>query len=245
MTTHDTRTGSETAIPADVMEAARRSYETPIREDGSSLVSIVNRMAEDDVKLAIASAIMAERERCALVAATPTPQSNEAGSELIDDLRKFFAQTVEWADENGWTDMACQYDRIVDWFGPSDFFEMRKLLDRLDDEYDNGVFVAAKIGDAVLTWLVKHGLADAENEYDADDITEILNDLAPAQQTTELDQINAMLSEGQGDDDGARILPDFPLGASVYAKVEACLQLLERRRDALASPSPQPRETNP
>lgn len=27
----------------------------------------------------------------------------------------------DWADENGWTDSACQKDRVVDWFGPSDF----------------------------------------------------------------------------------------------------------------------------
>ncbi|WP_421416485.1 hypothetical protein [Agrobacterium tumefaciens] len=26
-----------------------------------------------------------------------------------------------WVDEEGWTDIACQRDRIVDWFGPSDF----------------------------------------------------------------------------------------------------------------------------
>jgi hypothetical protein len=33
-----------------------------------------------------------------------------------------------WADENGWTDAACQNDRIVDWFGPSAFLAARAVL---------------------------------------------------------------------------------------------------------------------
>jgi hypothetical protein len=33
-----------------------------------------------------------------------------------------------WADENGWTDIACQNDRIVDWFGPSDFARVDAAL---------------------------------------------------------------------------------------------------------------------
>lgn len=49
----------------------------------------------------------------------------------------------------------------------------------------------------------------------------------------ELDDIDAMLNEGQGDDDGLQIMPDFDPDWSVYAKVEACLQLLERRRDVI------------
>lgn len=28
---------------------------------------------------------------------------------------------TDWADEQGWTETACQKDRVVDWFGPSDF----------------------------------------------------------------------------------------------------------------------------
>lgn len=53
-----------TEIPEDVMKAAIAAYERPIVEDGSSLVSLVNRMVEDEVKLCIARAILAERERC-------------------------------------------------------------------------------------------------------------------------------------------------------------------------------------
>lgn len=54
-----------------------------------------------------------------------------------------------------------------------------------------------------------------------------------------LAEIEAMLSDGQGDDDGPQILPDFEAGWSTAAKVEACLHLLEKRRDALVD-SPQP-----
>lgn len=33
-----------------------------------------------------------------------------------------------WADESGWTDAACQNDRICDWFGPSAFLAARRAL---------------------------------------------------------------------------------------------------------------------
>nr|DAH84828.1 MAG TPA: hypothetical protein [Caudoviricetes sp.] len=33
-----------------------------------------------------------------------------------------------WADENGWTDAACQNDRVCDWFGPSAFRTARAAL---------------------------------------------------------------------------------------------------------------------
>ncbi len=33
-----------------------------------------------------------------------------------------------WADENGWTEAACQNDRIKDWFGPSAFLAARQAL---------------------------------------------------------------------------------------------------------------------
>ena len=54
----------------------------------------------------------------------------------------------------------------------------------------------------------------------------------------ELAQIDAILMEGQGDDDGPQILPDFEPGWSVAAKVEACLHLLEKRRDVIAALAP-------
>lgn len=33
-----------------------------------------------------------------------------------------------WTDENGWTDIACQRDRVCDWFGPSDFLAAYRWL---------------------------------------------------------------------------------------------------------------------
>lgn len=39
--------------------------------------------------------------------------------------------------------------------------------------------VAEQIADAVLSWMVKHDLLDADNEYRATDVLEVLNDLAP------------------------------------------------------------------
>lgn len=73
-----------------------------------------------------------------------------------------------------------------------------------------------------------HGFAVAQ----ADAILERLS------QSSELAQINAMLMEGQGDDDGPQILPDFEPDWSVTAKVEACLFLLEKRRDVIAARAP-------
>lgn len=39
-------------------------------------------------------------------------------AEMEEALKPF---VTTWADEHGWSDTACQKDRIVDWFGPSDF----------------------------------------------------------------------------------------------------------------------------
>jgi hypothetical protein len=84
----------------------------------------------------------------------------------------------------------------------------------------------------VLSWILieKIGVPDdvGYSPQEAQDIIVSRLDLA-----AELDEIDSMLLDGQGDDEGTQILPDFTEGSSVYAKVEACLHLLERRRDAL------------
>jgi hypothetical protein len=51
-------------------------------------------------------------------------------AELREALKPF---AIGWADENGWTDIACQKDRIVDWFGPSDFRRARSLTKEQDN----------------------------------------------------------------------------------------------------------------
>lgn len=49
-------------IPEDVMKLVREAYDAPVRDDGSSLVGLVPQAAEDDVKLAIARAILSASE---------------------------------------------------------------------------------------------------------------------------------------------------------------------------------------
>jgi len=72
---------TEMQIPDDVARAAIKAYDAPLNDDGASLVGIVNRMAEDYVKLAIARAILAERERCARIAEEAKPRQVWAGQQ--------------------------------------------------------------------------------------------------------------------------------------------------------------------
>lgn len=48
-----------------------------------------------------------------------------------------------------------------------------------------------------------------------------------------LADIDNLLDEDQGEDDGAKIMPDFEAGMTTLAKVEACTFLLEKRRDVI------------
>ncbi|NTF16831.1 hypothetical protein G6L37_00130 [Agrobacterium rubi] len=84
----------------------------------------------------------------------------------------------------------------------------------------------------VLAWILieKIGVPD-DVGYSPQQAQDII--VSRMEGLEEINEIEAMLSDGQGDDDGARILPDFRPGMSVVGKVEACLHLLERRRDVL------------
>lgn len=108
------------------------------------------------------------------------------------------------------------------------------------DLYDADAFMAdggdtpMTAAEAVLAWLLveKIGIPD-DVGYSPNQAQEIIVrrlDLA-----RELEEIDGMLAEGQGDDEGHPIMPEFTKGMTTYAKVEACLHLLERRRDALAA----------
>lgn len=55
--------------------------------------------------------------------------SEEKEYALTSALLPFFLE--DWTDENGWTENAAQNDRIRDWFGPSDFEKVKKLLQGL------------------------------------------------------------------------------------------------------------------
>lgn len=96
----------------------------------------------------------------------------------------------------------------------------------------------------VLAWLLieKIGAPD-DVPYTPNQAQEII--AARIDQARQLEEIDAMLREGQGDDSGPQILPDFEKGMTVLGKVEACLHLLERRRDVIAaSPATDLREEN-
>lgn len=89
----------------------------------------------------------------------------------------------------------------------------------------------------VLAWLLVEKIGAPDDvPYSPDQAQEII--VRHLDRAKELDQIADMLAEGQGDDSGPPILPEFVKGSSVYAKVEACLHLLERRRDALTPVNP-------
>ncbi|MBY3432801.1 hypothetical protein HFN89_01245 [Rhizobium laguerreae] len=89
------------------------------------------------------------------------------------------------------------------------------------------------MADGVLAWLIieKLGLPD-DVSYTPSQAREAI--VRRLDRASELDKIDEMLMNGQGEDDGDLTLPEFGGGWSAYAKVEACLHLLERRRDALS-----------
>lgn len=109
-----------------------------------------------------------------------------------------------------------------------------------NDLYDADAFMAdggdtpMTAAEYVLAWLIieKIGVPD-DAGYSPNQAQEII--VRRLEQVRELEQIDDMLNEGQGDDQGHPIMPEFTKGMTTYAKVEACLHLLERRRDALFS----------
>lgn len=112
--------------------------------------------------------------------------------------------------------------------------------------YDANAFMAdggdmpMTAAEEVLAWLLieKIGVPD-DVGYSPNQAQEII--VRRLELARELEQIDAMLAEGQGEDAGRPIMPEFAKGMKTYAKVEACLHLLERRRDAL-HPSPETTE---
>lgn len=118
--------------------------------------------------------------------------------------------------------------------GLASVFLHRGLYDAKAAMADGGdtIMTAAE---EVLAWLLieKIGVPD-DVSYTPDQAQEII--VRRLDQVRELEQIDDMLDEGQGDDEGYPIMPEFVKGITTYAKVEACLHLLERRRDALHPP---------
>jgi len=70
-----------------------------------------------------------------LVALMKRATAAEAKVALLTEALKPFATFAENnTDDEGWAGSTCQRDRIVDWFGPSDFRAARRALSEPDKE---------------------------------------------------------------------------------------------------------------
>ena len=91
-----------TEYPADIIEAAKQAERVLMRAP-----------FPDGGWQAIAKALMVERGKNDL---------------LREALGAFVGGLEGWADENGWTDLACQNDSIRTWIGPGDWLAASKAL---------------------------------------------------------------------------------------------------------------------
>lgn len=84
----------------------------------------------EDCYLRLCEAIGVTATNAAPIDASEKLRALEAKLAAAEKALEPFADIagVPWADENGWTDAACQNDRIVDWFGPSAFLAARAVL---------------------------------------------------------------------------------------------------------------------
>ena len=94
---------------------------------------------------------------------------------------------------------------------------------------------AARIGDAVLSWLVKYDLADAGNEYRAEDVVAILDDIAPYEEAAEITRLQKELETAR--EDAARIAEESCTGREIddmdIGWDAACMVIAEKIRRAL------------
>ncbi|SFF22218.1 hypothetical protein [Methylobacterium sp. yr596] len=77
---------------------------------------------------------------------------------------------------------------------------------------------------------------DAATETVEGDVRSVIGNILrawAADDWQDLPAIREMLLQGQGDDDGSQILPDFQEVMTIHAMVAACVHLLERRRDVI------------
>jgi hypothetical protein len=76
--------------------------------------------------IALQKAIVGDSGLSAILRVDALKSAEAELKEAVELLKSFY---TDWADENGWTDNACQNDRIVDWFGPSDFRAARRFIE--------------------------------------------------------------------------------------------------------------------
>lgn len=131
---------TETVTPDDVagLVFSMRNWEGNINLDPTDLIEDAATALEAlSAALASERAAHAETRRERDEAFQKYVDANEARidaeaqrDEALKALEPFAELAGEvWADEFGWTDSACQNDRICDWFGPSAFFAARRALE--------------------------------------------------------------------------------------------------------------------
>jgi hypothetical protein len=79
----------------------------------------------------VASFIQFRRERHA----EAQKSSVRKAKKLREALEPFATVSRDWVDDGGWTELACKNDRIVDWFGATDFLRARTALASAGEEH--------------------------------------------------------------------------------------------------------------
>lgn len=96
--------------------------------DLMSLVSLAAKLAEAE-QLARTYEGEANQLRDVSISNRIRAEEAEAGeNKLREALRPFVTVSENWVDNSGWTKLSCKNDRIVDWFGASDFLRARTAL---------------------------------------------------------------------------------------------------------------------
>lgn len=126
-----------TVTPAEVgglVEKLRQCAVDPMWADHAEVPKqwLSEAAAALEAKEAELAAVKAERDDLEVLKNMYRDDTESAKARLAKALKALepFADIAgePWADESGWTDAACQNDRICDWFGPSDFRAARRAL---------------------------------------------------------------------------------------------------------------------
>lgn len=114
--------------------ADKGPWEAGVADDGR--VFLQSEDFTHDVRLYIDGDFRDQNQRWAyaqsILSALTHTKSEPASNAMREALEPFYCGSYEQpvADENGWTEFGLGWcrDRIVDWFGPSDFARVRKVI---------------------------------------------------------------------------------------------------------------------
>jgi len=149
-----------------------------------------------------------------LAALSPEPQASNAGAVEVN-YDDFFA-AYRYVPRSKMSPTSCLKTRL------------RSLLREEDLQHaDEAEEIQAQDSAALSTPEPQTGERDGEVEPDYPDMEERGSD-EPLEEA-----LREILLGGQGDDDGAQIMPDFEEGQSVRSMLHACIALLETRRDVI------------